>query len=111
MKAVLFITISSIFIAGSFGATVRLNSGIAQRFSITTQDQPVVLTGITVAVPGGSTRLTIDLDSDTTDTLTLFARFDQTLVAQDGGVAAADFISHVAGAHQEIIISRTRSPP
>src|SRR5262249_13808815 len=111
MRSVSFVILSSLFALLSFAETVRLDSGIARRFSLPSQDQPVLVTGISVPVPAGSTRLTIDLDTDPTENQTLFARFNQDLVPQGGGVNFADFTSHVPGTHQQIVISRDTSPP
>ncbi len=95
------------------GQHIRLTPGVARRFSIPPQSQPFVLTGITVAAPGGVSRLTIDLESEVlSHDLSLWARFDRDVVVQFGAVMAADFSVQTIGVGREqLVIHPGLSPP
>ncbi len=113
MRKVLFSTIlSCLLLPAVFGQTVRLEAGGPRRFTIPPQSQPTLLTGITVAVPPGVTRLTIDLTPDVlSNDLDLFARFGQD-VAQFGSLIIADSSSQTPGpGHEQIVISSHSRPP
>src|SRR2546422_10483751 len=73
---------------------VQLKPGLARRFSILPQSHPSVLTGITVAVPGGASRLTIDVQTDVlSNDVSLWACFGRDVVVAFGTVTTADFSS------------------
>lgn len=93
--------------------TLQLKSGLGRRFAVNALAQPLVLTGIAVTVPAGSTRLTISLDPDSPAVdLALFARFDRDVTVQAGHVVATDFTSDTPGSGQEqIVITPNSSPP
>jgi len=95
------------------GETVPLNSAIPRRFSIAPQSLPFVVTGISVPVPPGASRLTIDLETEVpTHDLSLWSRFDRDVTVQAGTVTAADFSAQTpASGIERLVITPLSSPP
>ena len=93
--------------------TVRLRSGEPWRFSIGPKTSPFFLTGITVAVPPGSTRLTINLEADgLANDINLYARFSQDITVQGSTATGTDFSSLGPGIGLEkIVIAADTTPP
>jgi uncharacterized protein (TIGR03437 family) len=94
---------------------VSLRPGTPRRFSLAAQPAPSVLSGLTVAVPGGASRLTIDVETDNlAHDVSLWARFGRDLEVQGGAVTRADFSAQTVGpeaGRERIVISAATSPP
>ncbi len=108
-----FAVLLLILLQAAAAQTIRLQPGVPRRFSIAPQSQPAVITGLTVAVPGGFSRLSINLEADVlSHDLTLWARFDRDVVVLDGAVTAADFSSqNIGSGREQINIISASSPP
>ena len=94
---------------------VRLRPGAPRRFTIPAPPAPFVLTGLAVTVPGGSSRLTVDVETDNlAHDVSLWVRFGRDVEVSGGTVTKSDFSSQTVGAEagrERIVITAVTSPP
>jgi uncharacterized protein (TIGR03437 family) len=97
------------------GQLVRLLPGRPQRFTIPAQPASFVLTGLAVTVPGGSSRLTVDVETDNlSQDVSLWVRFGYDVEVSGGTVTRFDFAAQTVGSEagrERITISGITSPP
>jgi uncharacterized protein (TIGR03437 family) len=94
---------------------VRLTPGQNRRFQMPPQAGPSVLAGFAVTAPGGTSRLTIEAETDNPSLdISLWTRFGQNLEVQGGTVTRADFSSQTLGlepGRERIVITSASTPP
>jgi len=107
------VLLCTLVLPAALGQTARLQPGAPRRFSIAPQTQQTFLTGFTVAVPPGISRLTIDLEPDVAShDLLLLARFNRDVAVQDGMAVGTDFSAQTIGTGREqIVITPASTPP
>jgi uncharacterized protein (TIGR03437 family) len=102
-----------LLLLGQAALAQRLISGVPFRFTIPAQSQAATVTGLSVVVPPGSIRLTIDLKADVpSNTLFLWARFDREITVDGGLVTASDYSAQVQGSGtQQLVITPANDVP
>lgn len=116
MRLLLRSTACAVLLTSAVGAQlVRLRPGAPRRFAIPSQPAPLVLTGLAVTVPGGSSRLTVDVETDNLALdVSLWVRFGRDVEVSGGTVTQSDFSAQTVGSEagrERIVISAVTSPP
>ncbi len=116
MRLLLRSTVCALLLAAALSAQlVRLRPGSPQRFSIPATPTPFVLTGLAVTVPGGASRLTVEVETDNlAQDVSLWMRFGRDVEATGGIITKSDFSAQTVGSaagHERIVISAVTSPP